>query len=161
MATLNHQNDVGNTRLKHDGSLTAKITPDMFPASAADGSGDDTAVVFAVPNGSVITSVRVVNVTAWNGTGTEVLVGTKSDDDAFVTAGNFSMTTGVKVGSGTGDYDTGDANLPIHVKLNWTNGANNKPTAGESYLVVQYVEYGKDAGSPSMAQVHQVHPDAL
>ena len=147
MAALDHQNNPGNRRLKHNGALTARITPADFPSTT---SGQDTVVVFAIPKGSVTTDVRVINTTAWNGTGAELIVGTSTDDDALVTAANFTATAGVK--TGTGVLDSGSSDTAIHAKLSWTA----KPTQGESYLVVNFTEYGKNAGAPSSANVAEV-----
>ena len=148
MATLNHQNNPGNRRLKHDGSLTATITPSDFPATT---SGQDDVVVFAVPANSLITYARLINTTAWNGTTPELIVGNSSNDDEIVTTTQFTPTAGVK--SANSGIDTGAAPYSVTAKLTW--GAS-KPTAGESVLVVEYVEYGKNAGSPSNANVAEV-----
>ena len=148
MANLDHQNDPGNRRIKQNAALTATISYDQFPSTT---SGQDSVVPFAVPRNSIVTSVIAVVSTAFSGTTPEVIVGTSSDDDGFVTAANFTPTVGSKVGSGALlNATTGSNDLPILVEMTW--GAS-KPAAGELTLIVQYVTYGKYAGDPSQAQV--------
>ena len=148
MATLNNQNKPGNRRLKHNGALSATISHSDFPATT---SGQDDVAVFAVPANSIITYVRVINKTAWNGTTPELIVGTSSDDDSILTTTQFTPTTGVK--SANSGIDTGGSDMLLLAKLTW--GAS-KPTAGETVLVVEFTEYGKNAGAPSAANVAEV-----
>ena len=156
MATRNHQRDTGNCFLKQAGTLTARIRANMF-LSLATAPGGDTVVPFAVPADAIVTDAYFVVTTAFNGTGTNIEVGTKSDDDGFVTSANGTATVGTKVGSGTLlNAISGSDNLPIHVKLNWTSGANNKPTAGEGHVVIKYTTIGRSSGDPDYTGVEEV-----
>lgn len=147
MAITDLQNRPGATRLKHDGALSIDFSIADFPSS---GSGSDTAPLVAIPARSLITYARLINHTAWNGTAPEIVIGSSSDDNSILTTTQFTPTTGVKeCNSG---IDTGDSPLLLIAKLTFTA----KPTAGESVFVIHFTEYGRDAGSPSMAYVAQV-----
>ena len=151
MATLDHQNDQGNRRIRSQQSLAAVVTAAMFTSST---SGEDSVAIFAVPKNSIITRCVAVNTTAWSGTTPELIVGTSSDDDGFVTASNFTPTVGSKNGSGALiNATTGANDLLILAEATW--GAS-KPTAGETVVIVSYIEFGVNAGAPNMGQVAEV-----
>ena len=142
MATVNKLRDPGALHLKSiEGTGTGKrpLTIADFPASAS--KGDRVAICY-LPRNSVVVSTAVVNTTAWNGTGAEILIGTGSDDNALIATGDFTPAIGLN--TSTNSVDGGTDGQIIYATLQFTA----KPTAGSSHIVIAYMRYGdtRDSG---------------
>ena len=148
MATFDYQQTPGNRSNRDIKVLAATLTPADFTTTG------DRGVIFAIPRGSVLVGFSALVRTIFNGTTPDFKFGTKSDDDAFVTAAAFdsdsakyeSFTTGV----GT---DTGSSDVAVYATATW---GTNKPTAGEVVIFAHYIEYGAEAGGPYLGQVNTV-----
>ena len=138
MAIVNKLRSSGALHLKSieaTGTGNDPLVIGDFPASAS--KGDRVAICY-VPPYSVVIGTQVINSTAWNGTGAEVLIGTGTDDDALVAAGDFTPDSTTPLNESTKTIDSGENGAIIYATLVHTA----KPTAGESHVTLTFVRYG-------------------